>query len=228
MLKRLGNYLLTGTLIALPLTVTAFVLIFLINHIGTPVSQNFILPLFTYMDASFPESGIGILILDLLSTLIVVLLITALGLVSQFFLGKMLIGFSEALINKIPVAGLVYRSVKQIVDTFSKQKKAVFQEVVLLEFPREGLYSVGFMTGKTKGEVQAKTGEEVINIFVPTTPNPTSGFLVMTPPDKVVKLDMSVGDAVKLIISGGAVVPPWEDGSELKVLDAEIKETPKD
>lgn len=215
MLKKLGNYLLTGALIALPLTVTVFVAVLLINNIGTPVSQIVFAPIFAHFDAAFPNSGAGKILLDFISTIVVVLLITALGVLSQFFLGKMLISYFESLMRRIPVVGTVYKTVRQIVDTFSKEKKAVFQKVVLVEFPREGLFSVGFLTGDAKGEIQSKTGEKLINIFVPTTPNPTSGFLVMVEESKVVILDMSVGDAMKLIISGGAVVPDW-NGKNLK------------
>lgn len=211
MLKKLGNYLLTGALIALPLTVTVFVAVLLINNIGTPVSQIVFSPIFAHFDAAFPNSGAGKILMDFISTIVVVLLITALGVLSQFFLGKMLISYFESLMRRIPVVGTVYKTVRQIVDTFSKEKKAVFQKVVLVEFPREGLFSVGFLTGEAKGEIQSKTGEKLINIFVPTTPNPTSGFLVMVEESKVVILDMSVGDAMKLIISGGAVVPDWSD-----------------
>lgn len=208
MFKRIGNYLLTGALLALPLTVTIFVAVFLINNLGTPVSQIIFVPIFSHFDAAFPHSGAGKMLLDIISTLIVVLFITALGIISQFFLGKMLISYFESLMRRIPVVGTIYKTVKQIVDTFSKQKKAVFQKVVLVEFPREGLYSVGFMTGEAKGEIQSKTGN-LINLFVPTTPNPTSGFLVMVEESKIIYLDMSVGEAMKLIISGGAVAPEW-------------------
>ncbi len=225
MLKRIGNFLLTGTLIALPLTVTVFVVVVLINNIGTPVSKIFFVPVFSLFDANFPASGFGKMMLDVCATLIVLVIITVLGFLSQFFLGKMLIRVFETLINKIPVAGLIYRTVKQIVDTFSKQQKAVFQEVVLLEFPKPGLYAVGFMTSTAKGEIQARTGEEVVNVFVPTTPNPTSGFLVMAPVNKIVKLDMSVGDAMKLIISGGAVIPEWnKDPNTIEKLGGAPKE----
>ena len=215
MLKRFGNYLLTGTLIALPITVTVFLLVVLVRNIGTPVSQIVFVPLFASLDANLPETGAGKMMIDALSTLIVVFFIAAIGLASKFFLARMLINLSESAINKIPVIGLVYRTVKQIVDTFSKENKAVFQSVVLLEFPRAGLYGIGFVTSKAKGEVQSRTGEVVVNVFVPTTPNPTSGFLIMAPQEQLTYLDMSVGDAMKLIISGGAVVPEWSPHSEV-------------
>ena len=92
-------------------------------------------------------------------------------------------------------------------DTIGKNKKAVFQKAVLVRFPSDSLYSIGFLTNRAGGETQDKTKENVCNVFIPTTPNPTSGFLIMVPEEKLVVLDMSVGDAVKLIISGGAVSP---------------------
>jgi uncharacterized membrane protein len=101
----------------------------------------------------------------------------------------------------------VYRTAKQIVDTFSHQQKAVFQEVVLIEYPRKDCYVIGFLTSEAKGEPQAATGEAIVNIFVPTTPNPTSGFLLMLPKTDITPLNMSIADGMKLIISGGAVVP---------------------
>ena len=203
MFKKLGNYLLTGAIIALPITVTVFLLAFLVRNIGTPVSQLLFAPIFNALDRSLPNSAMGIFMLDALSTLVVLLLIATLGVLSRFLFARMLIGFSESIINKIPGVGLVYRTVKQIVDTFSKQNKAVFQSVVMLEFPRAGVYAVGFVTSSAQGEIQSRTGEFVINVFVPTTPNPTSGFLIMVPKQQLTYLDMSVGDAMKLIISGG-------------------------
>ena len=134
-----------------------------------------------------------------------VVFVTILGLFSQFLFAKFLISLSERLINKIPFIGMVYRTVKQIVDTFAKQKKTVFQKVVLIEFPRKGTFSVGFVTSQTEGEVAKKTDSDCVNVFVPTTPNPTSGFLMAVEKDSVKYLDMSVGDAMKFIISGGAV-----------------------
>ena len=209
MFKRFGNYLLTGTIIALPIAVTVFVFMFLIRNIGTPVSQLIFVPLFQYLDASLPHSGVGKILLDIISTVIVLVIITSLGIASKFFLTNWIISTSEKAINKIPGVGLVYRTVKQIVDTFSKQNKAVFQAVVMVEFPRKGMYAVGFVTSKAKGEIQERTGEVVVNVFIPTTPNPTSGFLVMVPQESLEYLDMSVGDAMKLIISGGAVVSEY-------------------
>jgi uncharacterized membrane protein len=111
--------------------------------------------------------------------------------------------------HRVPLIGAIYASVKQIVETFSSQNRAMFQRVVLVQFPRPGTFAIGFLTSVAKGEAQARTSQELWNVFVPTTPNPTSGFLIMVPREELIDMDMSVGEAMKLIISGGAVTPAW-------------------
>ena len=150
--------------------------------------------------------------LELLSVLVVLLLITLLGYSSRIFIGRFILNSMERLLDRVPFISTVYRSVKQIVQTFSQQKKAVFQEVVLIEYPRKHCYVLGFLTSTAKGETQDVTGEHIVNVFVPTTPNPTSGFLLMLPEDDIKRLNMSIADGMKLIISGGAVVPNGESG----------------
>ncbi len=214
MIKKLGNLFLTGLLMSLPLAITVFLMLFLIRNIGTPVSEFVLVPIFEQLDKTLPTEGISGIAVDFLSMIIVVIIITLLGLLSQFIGTRLLLNVSEKVINKIPFVGLVYRTVKQIVDTFSKQNKAVFQKVVLIEFPRTGVFSVGFLTSDTNGEIASKSDKEMVNIFVPTTPNPTSGFLMAVPKKDIIFLDMSVGDAMKLIISGGAVIPEWKKNQE--------------
>lgn len=146
---------------------------------------------------------------DLLATILVLLVVTALGYLSNYVFGKYFLGIMERAVKRIPGVGAVYNSVKQIVTTFGTQNRNLFSKVLLIEFPREGCWVLGFLTNKEQGEAQARIGVEAWTVFVPTTPNPTSGFLVMVPRDKIVELDMTVGDGMKMIISGGAVVPPW-------------------
>jgi uncharacterized membrane protein len=98
---------------------------------------------------------------------------------------------------------------KEISQTLLASKRTMFQRVVLVQFPRPGIYSIGFVTSETAGEAQAKTKEIVINVFVPTTPNPTSGFLILVPREQLIDLEMTVGEGMKMVISGGAVVPPY-------------------
>lgn len=123
--------------------------------------------------------------------------------------GKRLIGWTEALIGQTPLMNKVYPFMKEISHTMLSGQKTMFQRVVLVQFPRAGMYSIGFVTSETGGEPQVKTKERVINVFVPTTPNPTSGFLVLVPADQLVNLEMSVAEGMKMVISGGAVVPPF-------------------
>ena len=108
----------------------------------------------------------------------------------------------------MPFLSTVYRSVKQIVETFGKENRAVFKEVVLIEYPRPDCYVLGFLTNDASGETEAVIGKKLTNVFVPTTPNPTSGFLLLLPREDIFRLDMSVGDGMKMLISGGAVIPP--------------------
>ncbi len=211
MFKILRNSFIAGLIIVLPLTITLYVLSFLVSKIGTPVTTLIFQPIFESFGKSMPSTVFMLSLLDICSTFIVVLLIVLIGFFSRFFFGRIIISLSERLIAKIPLARSIYKTVKQIVETFSKQKKTVFQSVVMVEFPRKDMFTIAFTTGNVKGEILAKTNEEYITVFVPTTPNPTGGYLVLVPEKDVVCMDMSVADAMKFIISGGAVVPDWKD-----------------
>ena len=209
MFKSIRNALIAGAFVVLPITVTLFLIVWLVKAVGAPVADLIFVPFMQHLDSSFLNTALGKGFLNLVATFVVLILIAFIGYFSSFFFGRIAIGISEALIGKIPFANTIYRTVKQIVDTFSRQKKAVFQSPVLVEFPRRGIYSVGFLTSESKCEIQAKTGGDLVNVFVPTTPNPTSGFLLILPREDVKKLDMSVAEAMKLIVSFGAVVPEW-------------------
>jgi uncharacterized membrane protein len=194
-----------GLFMLAPIAVTLFVAKWLLNLVGGTFRNYF----FFYVPDEWLENASLAPLWDLAATLIVIILITGLGFVSRWFLGKYFGGVAERFISNIPGVSAVYSTVKQIVTTFSSSKRSVFQKVVLIQFPRKGIYAIGFLTNKAQGEVQAKTAEEVWTIFVPTTPNPTSGFLVMLPSEDIIELDMSIGDGMKLVISGGAVTPPF-------------------
>jgi uncharacterized membrane protein len=146
---------------------------------------------------------------DVIATNVVLLLVTLLGFLSNYVFGKYFLEVIERFIERIPGIGAVYNSVKQIVATFGTNNRNLFNKVVLVEFPREGMWTLGFLTNKQQGEPQGKIAANAWTVFVPTTPNPTSGFLIMLPAEKVIELEMTVGDGMKMIISGGAVVPPW-------------------
>jgi uncharacterized membrane protein len=198
----LRNAFFTGLLLLAPLAVTWVVFTWLFVNIGGTFRPIF--------DPYLPESMRSLQMLwNILSTLIVLVLITGLGWLSRYVLGQYFGGLAERFIMSIPGVNTVYTTVKQLVETFGTQNRNLFSKVVLLQYPRPGAWTIGFVTGRTQGEPQAKIGGEVWSVFVPTTPNPTSGFLLLLPRSELVDLDMSVGDGMKMVISGGAVVPPF-------------------
>ncbi|MDP0500639.1 MAG: DUF502 domain-containing protein [Verrucomicrobiota bacterium JB022] len=206
LLKPLRNWFISGLLLLAPVGVTLFVFNLLIKRVGVPVREmfdDFIRP--NYLANPFVELG-----LNIASVFLVVLMVAILGWFSQLLLGRFLVNTFERIVDRLPVVRSLYNSVKQIRDTFVQQQKAVFQKAVLIEYPRKGVWVLGFLTSDGRGEVQHKTEAQLINIFVPTTPNPTSGFLLMVPSEEVIELEMSIADAMKVIISGGAVVPRYD------------------
>jgi uncharacterized membrane protein len=206
MIKSIRNSFITGLLLLAPLGVTMLVINMLIANIGAPASDLFFKD-FIPPDI-FQKDWVEYLA-KVLSTFFVIIFITIFGYLSQYFFGKFAVRFAERIIGRLPFINTVYSTVKQIVDTFSKQKKAVFQKTVLVEYPRKGIYSLGFLTGDLQGEVKEKVERDLVNVFIPTTPNPTSGFLLLIPREDVIILDMPIGDGMKMIISGGAVIPPY-------------------
>lgn len=136
-------------------------------------------------------------------------LISAAGVLARYYVGKKLIAWSDQVLMRVPLLNKFYGAVKQVNAAFAGNKNS-FKTVVLVEFPRAGTYSVGFITSEQQAEVQQKTKEKVVCVFVPTTPNPTSGFLILVPEDKVTKLDMSVADGIKFIVSLGSLSPEAE------------------
>ncbi|KAF0094959.1 MAG: hypothetical protein E1N59_1387 [Puniceicoccaceae bacterium 5H] len=204
--KPLRSWFISGLLLLAPVGVTLFVFNLLIKRVGVPVRELFdawITP--ELLENPFVELG-----LNIASLLLVVVLVAMLGWFSQLLLGRVFVNFFERIVDGLPVVRSLYNSVKQIRDTFVQQQKAVFQKAVLIEYPRKGVWVLGFLTSDGRGEVQFRTEAELVNVFVPTTPNPTSGFLLMVPKEEVIELEMSISDAMKVIISGGAVTPRFD------------------
>ncbi len=214
-IRYLRNAFISGLLLLAPVGVTVFVINFLVSSLGRPSTKLF----FFFVDRAllerYPLIEVG---LNLVSALIVCILITLFGWFSKLVLGRFMLALFERFMVSVPLVRSVYTTVKQIIDTFARNQQAVFRKTVLVEYPRKGVYVLGFLTSDGKGEVQAVTSKEVLNIFVPTTPNPTSGFLLMVPSDEVIILEMSVSDGMKVIISGGAVTPPFPVQKPLAVV----------
>ena len=138
-----------------------------------------------------------------------VFLIGVVGLLTRNYIGKRVIEWADSALLRIPLLNKIYGATKQVNDAFSSGNKTAFRTVVLVEYPRPGVYSVGFITSEPNDEILSKTKEKVVCVFVPTTPNPTGGFLVLVPEDQVTKLDMSVADGIKYVISLGAINPDY-------------------
>jgi uncharacterized membrane protein len=197
---KLKRYLAAGLLVWVPLLVTFLALRFLINL----MDQSLLL-----VPAGLrPENLVGRRIPGL-GTILTFLLLLATGALALNFFGKRIIEIWERVLARIPLVSWVYSGVKQVAETLLSPQAEAFRKVLLLEYPRPGIWSLGFQTSATLDEVQARTDKEVICVFVPTTPNPTSGFIMLVPKDDVVELDMSVDEALRMIISLGVVVPDW-------------------
>jgi uncharacterized membrane protein len=143
---------------------------------------------------------------SLLALALAAALISGLGVLARYYIGKQMIEWLDKVMMNVPLLNKFYGAIKQINEAFAGDKNS-FKTVVLVEFPGPGSYSVGFITGDTQGEVQQKAGKNLVSVFVPTTPNPTSGFLILVPEEKVTKLEMSVADGIKYVVSLGSIAP---------------------
>lgn len=197
----LRSRLVAGMLIALPMVATFAILDFLIRMIDSwvvPILPAGLRPE-TYLNYAVPGFGLIILLVFL----------TLLGAIATNFLGKYVVDTTDRVMARVPVVRSIYSVFKQIRDVFQTGTSGQFREVVMIEYPKEGAWCIGFVAGKVKGELEAKLGPDYIGVFVPTTPNPTGGFLIYLPESKVIRLDMSLEDGAKAIISNGLVLPEW-------------------
>jgi len=210
-MKRLRRYLVAGLLIWAPLAVTFVLLRFAVNLMDKTLA---ILP-----QQYRPEELLGIHIpgLGVILTFIV-LFIT--GMLAANFVGRYVVGGWESLLDRIPIVRTIYGGAKNFAEIVFSDSNDSFKQVLLIEYPRKGLFSLAFQTSSELGEVQGRTGEDVVCCFVPTTPNPTSGFVIMVPRKDIKVLDMDVDEALKMIISLGVVVPTWR-GDQTKELPFE-------
>ncbi len=200
MAGRIRRYLLTGIVVTAPITITIYLtyvfLTFVDGHVTRIIPEEWYQGF--YRDTAIP--GVGLVVA--LGFFIIV------GWFATNFLGRLIIRIYEYVLERMPVIRTLYGAIKQIFETIMASQSSAFREAVMLEYPRKGVWSIGFVTGKTEGEVQRVTAEETINVFVPTTPNPTSGYLLFVPKKELVFLDMTVEEAVKLVVSAGIITPP--------------------
>jgi uncharacterized membrane protein len=218
--RRIRTIFITGLLITLPIAITFFILKFLFLNLDalSPVFTDLLIQ----AGAPIPE-GFRIPFLGFAMTFLIILVV---GILTTNIFGKQVVHLGETLVEKIPFVRRIYSGTKQVVTAFANADTDSFKKVVLIEFPRKGIHAIGFVTGESRGEVQEHTNGTYINVFVPTTPNPTSGFLVFAPPEEVQEIAMSIEDGVKYVISGGIVdnqthdlppLPHSENAKEIEV-----------
>ena len=199
--RRIRNVFLTGFLVTLPIALTVFIFVFLFKNLDA------LSPTFTHwlvlLGAPLPE-GYRIPFLGVIMTFLIILLAGAL---TTNIFGNKLLHLWERIIGKIPFVRRVYTGTKQVVKSIATADTKSFRKVVLIEFPRKGVHAIGFITGETRGELKHLTSEHHFNVFVPTTPNPTSGFLIFADSGEVIELDMTIEEGVKYVVSGGIINP---------------------
>jgi len=194
----LKKYLLTGLVVVVPITITIYIIQALIRamdefltFLPNPLHPDILLGLHI--------PGLGLV----LATILVFLI----GLLTRNYFGKKVVRLGDRVIGRIPIIRNIYMAVKQLTEAIFGDDGRHFKQVVMLEFPKPGLYSIGFVAGPAGGELEAKTGEKVLSIFIPCTPNPTTGYYVLVPEKDLIFLEMSVEDGFKMVISSGLVSP---------------------
>lgn len=197
---RLRAYFLAGVLVTAPLSITlylAWVLVGMVDRTVTPLIPARYNPE-SYLPFGLPGLGVVVVLVSL----------TLIGMLTAGYVGRLVIRASEGVLARMPIVRSVYGATKQVFETVLANQSQAFREVVLIEYPRRGIWALGFITGPTQGEVQNLTADDVVNVFVPTTPNPTSGFLLFFPRSDIHVLNMTIEEGIKMVVSGGIVTPP--------------------
>ena len=199
LVARLRAYFFAGILITAPIAITLYLAWLFINFVDSRVTPLIPAPFNpgTYLPFAIP--GLGLLI--------VIIALIVIGASTAGYFGRLLTRYVDAAVARMPVVRSIYIAVKQIMETVLTRKSNAFRQAVLVQYPRAGVWTIAFITGVTQGEVQTLTNGEMINVFVPTTPNPTSGFLLFVPRSDIIPLSMSVEDALKMVVSGGLLTP---------------------
>lgn len=213
MIKRLRGYLITGILVITPIALTIYIFWKLFNGLDSILlnALNNVAAFLGLPGYEGPIPGLGII------AMAIVTLLT--GVAVKNYFGHKLFRLGEFMVTRIPLISKIYIALRQIFEAIFAEKREVFKDVVLFEYPRPGMYSIGFITQDTRGEIQEKLPEDTYSIFLPTTPNPTSGYLLFIPKEDTIMLTLTVEEALKLIISGGAITPGTAQEQEISLED---------
>lgn len=212
---RLRTYFFAGVLITAPVFLTIYLAWLFISFVDERV--------FSLLPPEYNPEAYMPFFIPGLGLLVVLLGLTLIGALTAGFLGRATRQLIDGILNRLPVIRSLYSAINQIMETMLANKSSAFRECVLIEYPRRGIWTLGFITGTSKGEVQDVTADQLVNVFVPTTPNPTSGFLLFVPDQDIVRLKMPIEDGLKLVISGGIVTPP---GPAPQIENAQVNQTP--
>lgn len=221
---RLRAYFFAGIFVTAPIGITVYLTWIFLRFVDSKVTA--LIPAqynpFNYLPVVIPGTDI---FKSLISLILVIFFFVMLGWFAKNYLGRLIYQVAEYIVHRMPVINTVYKAIKQILETIMASQSQAFRDVVMLEYPRKGVWSLGFVTGRTKGEVQEATKNETISVFVPTTPNPTSGYLLFVPKKDVIYMQMTVEEAAKLIVSAGIITPP--DPNSVEALENKAKRNKK-
>ena len=212
LLQRLRTYFLTGIAVTAPIGITVYISIIFINFIDRNV-KNLVPATYnpdSYLPFNIPGTGL----------IVAVLLLIIIGFFTASFFGKFFVKIGEKFINRLPVFRSIYNALKQVFQTVLGSSSKAFREVVLIQYPRKGIWAVAFITAQTSGEVLKKLKKKHVNVFLPTTPNPTSGFMLIIPDKDLIKLNMNIEQGMKLVISGGIITPEVKENLLKKKLSS--------
>lgn len=205
MITRLRNYFLTGFIVTAPLAITAYLAWSMVGWVDSWVKP--------YIPARYNPDNYLPFAVPGFGLIVALVLITFIGFMTANFIGRTVVSIGENLLHRLPLVRSVYRGLKQILETVLSERSDMFKKVGLIEYPRKGLWALVFVATETRGEVQAQVGSEAgqtIAVFLPTTPNPTSGYLLFVPKEDVIELKMTVEEGAKLVISAGLVAPEYQ------------------
>ena len=208
--RSLRNSFFTGIVVAAPIGITAYLVYAFVTFVDGRI-KPLVPPRYnpeTYLDIAIPGFGV----------LVAVITLTLLGALARNLFGRSVLIFGESLVSRVPLVRNIYGALKQLFETIAAQSEANFQDVVLIEYPRKGIHALGFLTSQAKGELKTLFPEDNVAVFVPTTPNPTSGFLLYLPKKDITVLSMSVEDGAKLIVSAGIVAPEANGDGDLPAI----------